>query len=301
MASPEPNPTGNSPDRAAGPTALELLTLAQVVWRIRPMKSPEVSIIVPACNAGRTITAAIESAFAQTYREFEIIIVDDGSSDDTAKRVAEWGNQVVYVYQANGGAGSARNVGLARARGRLVAFLDTDDVWMPRTLQRQVAYFEQFPSTGLLYSHALVSPTPTTTLREIVDSVPIDASTNPPANIFSELLHGTVNIATVTVIAPRDVLNHAGGFDTLREMHLAERELWLRIAARHPIGYMPLPLAVRRRSASIGVSRRKCRPPARSSARRLAVGPRPPAGTTGAPCRCWVGGCWNRCSGCGAS
>jgi glycosyltransferase involved in cell wall biosynthesis len=216
------------------------------------MKSPEVSIIVPACNAGRTITAAIESAFAQTYREFEIIIVDDGSSDDTAKRVAEWGNQVVYVYQANGGAGSARNVGLARARGRLVAFLDADDVWMPRKLQRQVAYFEQFPSTGLLYSHVLVSPTPTTTLREIVDSVPIDASTNPPANIFCELLHGTVNIATVTVIAPRDVLNHAGGFDSLREMHLAERELWLRIAARHAIGYIPLPLAVRRRSASIG-------------------------------------------------
>jgi hypothetical protein len=210
---------------------------------------PEVSIVVPACNAGRTITAAIESVFAQTYREFEVIVVDDGSSDDTAKRAAEWGDRIVYVYQTNGGPACARNEGLARARGRLVAFLDADDVWMPRKLQRQIAYFRQFPSTGLLYSPVLVSATPTTTMRETVDNVPIDGPMDPPGHIFCELFHGAVNIDTATFIARRDVLHHAGGFD-LREMHVEEWGLWLRIAARHPIGHIPLPLAVRRPGGS---------------------------------------------------
>jgi glycosyltransferase involved in cell wall biosynthesis len=207
---------------------------------------PGVSIVVPARNAGRTITAAIESVFAQTYRDFEVIVVDDGSSDDTAKRVAEWGDQIVYVYQANGGVACARREGIARARGRLVAFLDADDVWMPRKLERQVAYFAQFPTTGFVHSSALVTATPTATLRETVDSSPLDCEADPPVNVLCDLFHGVVDIDTATVMARRDVLDTVGGFDPHREMDADAWTLWLRIAARYPVGYMSVPLSVHR-------------------------------------------------------
>jgi glycosyltransferase involved in cell wall biosynthesis len=98
---------------------------------------PDVSIVVPAFNAGRAISAALETAFAQTYQDFEVIVVDDGSADDIAQRVAEFGDRVLYVYLTNCGPWRSRNEGIARARGRFIAFLDADDVWPLRTLQRQ--------------------------------------------------------------------------------------------------------------------------------------------------------------------
>src|SRR5207253_10816654 len=113
-----------------------------------PIANPDVSVVIPAFNAASTIDAALQSVFAQTYRSFEVIVVDDGSEDATAARVAEWGDRVVYVRQPNGGPGRARNVGIAHARGRLIAILDADDAWMPRKLQQQVAYFDRFPETG---------------------------------------------------------------------------------------------------------------------------------------------------------
>jgi len=100
---------------------------------------PEVSVVIPAYNAGRTISAALASVFAQTYRDFEVIVVNDGSTDDTAQRLEEWSGRLVTICQRNGGPGRARNEGIARARGRLIAFLDADDIWLPRKLERQVA------------------------------------------------------------------------------------------------------------------------------------------------------------------
>src|SRR5207253_2699830 len=85
------------------------------------------------------IVAALASVFAQTYRDFEVIVVDDGSTDDTALRVAEWADRLVWVRQPNSGPAHARNEAIARAQGRLVAFLDADDIWLPRKLDRQVA------------------------------------------------------------------------------------------------------------------------------------------------------------------
>jgi len=212
---------------------------------------PEVSVIIPAFNAGRTITAALQSVFAQTYRRYEVIVVDDGSTDDTALRVTEWGDRVQYVRQANGGPGSARNEGIRRARGRFIAFLDADDVWMPRKLDRQVAYFERFPETALLHAQTLVSRTPTEALRDTVDETPLDDIANPPAHSFGELFHAAIDINTLTVMVRRDVLAEVGGFDERRELHVEDWDLWLRIAARYPIGFIPLPLAIHRPGGSM--------------------------------------------------
>jgi glycosyltransferase involved in cell wall biosynthesis len=209
-------------------------------------QTPEVSVVIPAFNASRTISAALESVFAQTYKNFEVIVVDDGSTDDTARRVAEFGSRVEYVRQANGGPARARNVAIRRARGRLVAFLDADDVWMPRKLQRQTAYFERFPETGLLHGRTLVSDTPTLTMRTTGDDVPLDGAGAAPRHLFGGLFHGREDVNTLTVMVPRDVLTATGGFDERRELHVEDWDLWLRIAARFPIGYLPWPLAVHR-------------------------------------------------------
>src|SRR5262245_57535681 len=138
---------------------------------------PEVSVIIPAYNAGRTISAALQSVFAQTFRDFEVIVVDDGSTDDTAARVAEWSKAIHYVRQRNRGPAHARNEGVARAKGRLIAFLDADDIWFPRKLQRQVLYFDRFPATGLLHAATLVGHSPLPALLETTDDVPLELAT----------------------------------------------------------------------------------------------------------------------------
>ena len=130
---------------------------------------PHVTVIIPAYNAGRTISAALESVFAQTYRDFDVIVVDDGSTDDTALRVAEWGHQVTYIRQENGGPASARNEAVRHSRSPLIAFLDADDVWLPRKLERQVGLpFEVRLRTqnGGIPVNLVVTPAP------VVDATP---------------------------------------------------------------------------------------------------------------------------------
>jgi glycosyltransferase involved in cell wall biosynthesis len=208
-------------------------------------------VIIPAFNAGRTITAALQSVFAQTYHQYEVVVVDDGSTDDTALRVREWGARVQYIRRAHAGPASARNEGIRHAAGRLIAFLDADDVWLPRKLQRQVGYFERFPDTGLLHAEMIVSSTPTPTMREMTDALPLDAPVDPPRHAFGDLFHGAIDINTLTVMVRRDVLLEVGGFDERRELHVEDWDLWLRIAARFPVGYMRFPLAVRRPGGSM--------------------------------------------------
>ena len=207
---------------------------------------PQVTVVIPAYNSGRTIDAALDSVFGQTYRDFEVVVVDDGSTDDTAQRVLSWGDRVSLYRQPNAGPGSARNEAIRHARSPLIAFLDADDVWMPRKLERQVAYFRQFPETGLLHGPAIVSSTPTETLFETPDAVPIEGPYDPPSNRYCDLFHGVLEISTLTVMARREVLTTLGGFDERRELHVEDWDLWLRIAARYTVGSLTNALAIHR-------------------------------------------------------
>ena len=212
---------------------------------------PQVTVIIPAYNAGRTITAALESVFAQTFRNFDVIVVDDGSTDDTALRVAEWGDRVTYIRKENGGPATARNEAVRHSHSPLVAFLDADDVWLPRKLERQVAYFARFPETGLLHSAAIVSRTPTQAVLDTTDTAPVEVAGEPPANVFCDLFHARLEINTLTVMTRRDVITGLGGFDERRELHVEDWDLWLRIAAHYTVGYLPNPLAVHRPGGSM--------------------------------------------------
>jgi hypothetical protein len=205
-----------------------------------PPPDPVVSVVVPAYNAEASLDRALESAFAQTYRDFEVIVVDDGSTDATPARLAAWQGRITALLQPNGGPASARNTGIRASRGRLIAFLDADDEWLPDKLAAQVEYYEAHPRTGLL--HTAVAPPALAAGRGAPRRLTEAA---PPALRFCELFHTDLDVNTLTVMVPRAVLDDIGLFDEDRSIHVEDWDLWLRIAARYPVGYLPWPTAVR--------------------------------------------------------
>jgi glycosyltransferase involved in cell wall biosynthesis len=112
----------------------------------------KVSVIIPVFNCERFIGEAIDSVLAQTYRDFELIVVDDGSEDDTAMRVRSYGDKLTYLYQSNAGQAKARNLGYAHSSGEYLVFLDADDRWYPQMLQVEVQALDANPQVGLVYS-----------------------------------------------------------------------------------------------------------------------------------------------------
>lgn len=205
-------------------------------------RPPTISVIVPAFNAEASIDAALESVFAQAGVAFEVIVVNDGSTDGTAARLERWSDRVSVLSQVNGGPGRARNAGILASRGRFVAFLDADDVWLEGKLARQLAYFDRYPDTGLLHTAAA---TDSATVSSVTGALEAEA-TEPPRQVFCELFHTDLDINTLTVMMPRTVLDSVGLFDERREVHVEDWDLWLRVAARYPVGYLRQPTAVRR-------------------------------------------------------
>ena len=114
---------------------------------------PRVSVLVPCYNAGAYLAQALQSLLAQTYQDFEILVVDDGSTDDSAA-VAKSFFSVRYLYKSHSGISATRNLALKEARGELVAFLDADDLWLPEKLQKQVSYLDENPDCQLVYTLA---------------------------------------------------------------------------------------------------------------------------------------------------
>jgi glycosyltransferase involved in cell wall biosynthesis len=115
--------------------------------------SPLVTCIIPAFNGARYLPYAIESILAQKYRPIEILVVDDGSTDETAAIATGFGAPVLYFFQPNAGPAASRNRGLMEAKGEFVAFLDQDDVWHPEKLTRQLSRFEVRPELDLCVAH----------------------------------------------------------------------------------------------------------------------------------------------------
>ena len=113
-------------------------------------KTPTVSIIIPFYNNVDWLNEAVDSVMKQTYKDYEIIVVNDGSKEDITLFL-EKNPEIIYFYQKNNGAGSARNKGIDVARGKYIAFLDSDDVWLPQKLEKQVDYMENNPQ--IMWSH----------------------------------------------------------------------------------------------------------------------------------------------------
>lgn len=125
-----------------------------------PLPSPLVSVVVTCFNRERYLGEALDSLLAQTFTGHEIILVDDGSTDGSAAVAARHGDRLRYVHQENRGASAAKNAGVDLARGRYIAFLDSDDLWTPDKLSAQLAYARTHPEADLLYAHGrqFISP-----------------------------------------------------------------------------------------------------------------------------------------------
>lgn len=116
------------------------------------MSQPKVSVIIPSYNCARYLPEAINSVLAQTYQNFEIIVIDDGSTDQTAEVLRRYGDRVRAIYQQNQGVARARNHGIRQAQGDWIAFLDADDVLLPHKLEAQLAVAAQNPELGMIHS-----------------------------------------------------------------------------------------------------------------------------------------------------
>ncbi|MDT7837648.1 glycosyltransferase family 2 protein [Aquabacterium sp. OR-4] len=208
-----------------------------------PGAAPSVSVVIPTYNRARFIGAAVASIRAQTYACAEIVIVDDGSRDDTAAVVAALGEGIRYIRQDNAGPSAARNRGIQEARGDLVAFLDTDDRWLPDKLMLQVQAMQRDPAIALVCADMAIEDGEG---RRMVDS---NFAKRDMLAMFERLAGAAIPeaprlllkinfINTSTVLARRELLQSLGGFDR-RLRYGEDLELWLRIAARHAIACVP--------------------------------------------------------------
>jgi glycosyltransferase involved in cell wall biosynthesis len=184
---------------------------------------PLVSAVIPSYNYGHFLVEAVRSALAQTYPRMEVIVVDDGSTDDTRRRLGPYMGRIRYVYQENQGLAAARNTGIRLARGEWIALLDSDDVWHPQKTELQLRAAAGVNGVGLIGT------------RETCDlPVPQRLEPNPPVTHLSvrDFLLLTP-VAPSSVLIRRDCLDAVGMFDTSLGP-AADRDLWLRLAARFP-------------------------------------------------------------------
>jgi glycosyltransferase involved in cell wall biosynthesis len=191
-----------------------------------------VSVIIPTYNRARYVARAVQSALDQRLPDgnVEVIVVDDGSTDVTASEVARLGPRVQYVRQRNRREGAARNNGARRASGEYLAFLDSDDYYLPGKLATDIARFGQADRPALVYSRALnVDPA-----DRVVGSRRLPA---PQGQVFWALARESfIPLSTVTVRG--DAFGACGGFvEDPALSGTADWELWMRMAARWPIGF----------------------------------------------------------------
>jgi glycosyltransferase involved in cell wall biosynthesis len=205
-------------------------------------KGPAVSIIIPAFRASGEIARALASVFAQTFTDFEVIVVDDGSPDGAELQAAvePFRDRIRLIVQDNRGAGAARNTGIRASAGRLIAFLDADDEWLPEFLERQVTLIESDRGCALVYCDALLRGDTPLAGRRFMEGAPSEGAVS-----LVSLIGQHCNIVLSTVVVRRRPLIAAGLFDeSLRRGQ--DFELWLRLAWRGaPMAYQAVVLAVR--------------------------------------------------------
>jgi glycosyltransferase involved in cell wall biosynthesis len=195
---------------------------------------PSFSVVVPAFNAASTVTSTVTSVLRQTRNDFEVVVVDDGSSDDTAARVEEIRGgdaRVRLIRQPNAGVAEARNAGIAASAGRYVTFLDSDDILLPRYLELVGTGLEAAPSAGMACADAWILDDKTRRVYRVtmmgLHSPPRPLPAD-PEELFLLLLRA--NFVPSAVTLRRSVLEKVGSFDR-RFTPAEDWELWLRIVA----------------------------------------------------------------------
>lgn len=214
------------------------------------MRKPTLSVVVPCYNAERWVGATLKSVLAQGWHGLEVIVVDDGSTDSSAKVVENSFADVTLIRKANGGVASARNCGIENARSDWIAFIDADDIWLPGKLLCQWKALEENRHSRLSYTAWHVWPCvdaePSAELLKELAAYAGDSAqwSGPSGWIYPELLLDC-HVWTSTVIAHRTLFDEIGTFDTTLRIG-EDYDLWLRASQVTPIVRVPRPLALYR-------------------------------------------------------
>lgn len=205
--------------------------------------TPTVSVIIPTYNRGSLVTAAIDSVLNQTFTPFEIIVVDDGSIDDTRERLQHYGDKIHYIYQSNRGASAAQNAGLRTARGEWIAILASDDLWHPAKLERQLQALRALgPEFGACFTDCkyVGDPALTSTVFEEAGIRPAAefGSLTDPLQYIWESGYG---LWVQSMLARRSLVNDAGGFDEALVVN-EDRDLVFKLSFKTQFSYVSAPL-----------------------------------------------------------
>ena len=198
--------------------------------------TPLVSVIIPTYNRGWCLMASIDSVLSQTFTDYELIVVDDGSTDDTLKQLSRY-DQITVITQSNHGVSAARNKGISLSRGELITFLDSDDLWLPGKLTAQVRLFNQNPD-------AMICQTQEILIRNGKRIYPKNRHLKASGYFFERSL-GLCLVSPSAVMIKREIFNEVGLFDE-RLPACEDYDLWLRIGARRPIFLIDEPLVVKK-------------------------------------------------------
>lgn len=205
-------------------------------FNIVPDNLPLVSIILPAYNCAAFLPHSIGSILAQTYNSYEIIVIDDGSTDNTKEVLEPFSQRIKYIqFEQNRGLPIARNAGIRSAQGKYIAFIDADDLWLPEKLQTDVGYFQQHPEVSMVFSKHI----------NIDDrGCELNGSTKkqlPSGNIFIQLFYEQNFIISSSVVVRKEVFETTGLFDE-QLVNCQDWDMWLRIAFHFKVAGINTPL-----------------------------------------------------------
>jgi glycosyltransferase involved in cell wall biosynthesis len=204
---------------------------------MKTSSTPCISVIIPTYNRCWILKEAIDSVLSQEYTDFEIIVVDDGSNDATAALLSAYGDQITTIYQGNSGVSAARNAGILMAKGKYVAFLDSDDMWLPEKLSCQVDFFQS-------HAEAVICQTDEIWIRNGVRVNPKNRHKKPSGMIFEPSLQ-------LCLVSPSAVMIKKSLFDAVGLFNEAfpaceDYDLWLRIGLYYPIYLIERHMVVKR-------------------------------------------------------
>ncbi len=206
-----------------------------------PSDRVELSVIIPTYNRADFVLEAVASVLAQDYWQDhpagEILVVDDGSTDETEAALKPWADKIAYVRRPRAGVSAARNLGLKLTRGDLVAFLDSDDLWKPEKLSRQVQFFQGHPDAVVVCSEEIW-------IRRGIFVNPRKKHRKYSGRVFDKFLPLCL-LSLSSALFRRRVFEEIGGFD--EDLPACEDyDLGLRLAHRYPVHFIPEPLIVKR-------------------------------------------------------
>ncbi|MEJ5363312.1 MAG: glycosyltransferase [Spirochaetota bacterium] len=197
---------------------------------------PFFSVIIPTFNRAHLVTRALESVLTQKFTDYECIVVDDGSTDTTSQVLSPYTKHIQYIYTQHGGVSRARNRGIQQAQGEWIAFLDSDDMWLPEKLAAQYDYIQEHPD---VYIHQ----TDELWIRKGRRVNPMKKHQKKEGYIFEDCLNLCL-ISPSAVVVHRSVFEQVGVFD--EQMPACEDyDLWLRVAWQYYIGFIPRKLIVK--------------------------------------------------------